>query len=242
MTDSQKRPSVKFISPKGVAIFPKLHKPDTKFKKEGQYTVKLRIESLPEALIEKITELRDTFLAETIEGIKAKIIGPKWNPKERAEKLKALKTPDVITAELDAEGNETGNIILHAKMTASGVSTKDGKPWTREPKVFDAKKKKMSPIPAIFGGSELKIAVEAAPYFAPGTKEAPPVVGITYYLDAVQVLKLVKAGDRTADSYGFGEEEGFEDDSDAGGEQFDDSDATSAPAEGGAGPKSAAEF
>lgn len=235
----KKRTSVKFITPRGVAIYPKLQKPDTKFKPEGQYTCKLRIESLPEDISEKITALRDAFLAETIEGIKAGTIGPKWNAKERAAKLKELQTPDIITNEVDKEGEETGFVLINAKMTASGVSKKDGKPWTRSPTVFDSKGKKISPVPAIFGGSELKLAVEAATYFAPGTKTAPPAVGVTYYLEAVQVLKLVKAGDKSAEGYGFGEEEGgYEDAADEGGEQFnaaaaaDDAAGADAPASG----------
>jgi hypothetical protein len=249
------RKKIKLITPRGVFQFPKLNKPDTKFKAEGQYTVKSRIAADAEGwlvgksllsaseITEALTELRDEFHAEVVQKIKAKEIGPKWNPKEREAKLAALKVADIFTPETDAAGEETGNILFHAKMIASGVSKKDQKKWTRSPLIFDAKRKKMSPVPAIFGGTEGKVAAEAMAYFAPGTKEAPPVVGVTFYLEAVQILKLVKAGDKSADSFGFGEEEGYEDVADEGGEQFAAGDeGTSSDSDGGAAPSSGAEF
>jgi len=207
---AEKRDSIKFTTPRGVAIWPKLQTPDTKFKAEGQYTCKLRIDGLPDDVMEKLMEMRDRKTAEFIEGIKNKSIVPKWNPKERQAKLDSLKVHDIVSPELDAEGEETGCITINAKMTATGVSKKDGKAWKREPKVFDANGDKIYPLPSIFGGSVLKLAVEAMAYAVPGTKDAPPSVGVTFYLEAVKILKLVSAGDRSADSFGFGEaEEGY---------------------------------
>lgn len=206
-------------------MYPKLHKPDTKFKAEGEYSVKLRLpgdatgylvgkETWTREQIEaKLKEILDEFVEQT----RTKLAGSK-DPKQK-KKARELKVRDVIEAALDDEGNETSEIIHKAIMRASGVSKKDGKPWTRQPKVFDAKGKAIKPVPAIFGGSEGKLAVEAAPYYIASDN----VCGITLYLEAVQLLKLVKGGDRSASSYGFGEEEGYIDDSDAGGEQFDDS-------------------
>lgn len=211
MTDSkQKDPSEKFILT-GVAVFPKVNTPDTKWKAEGQYTARTRIdEQLSDELIEKLTKLRDDKFDEVVAGIKDKSIFPKLNPKERAAKLEALKKADVgATAETDKEGEETGAFLLNPKMTASGVSKATKKPWTRTLKFFDAKGRLIKVPPQVFGGTEWKVAVEAKPYFAPGTKDAPPVVGVTFYLEGgIQILKLVKAGDRSASSFGFGEVEG----------------------------------
>lgn len=225
---ADKKAYFKFITPAAPAIYPKLHKADTKWKAEGEYSVKQAFDAdatgflvgketidLP-TLIERLQVILDEYFKET----KATLIANK-----KGAKAKALTKRDVFAAATDAEGNENGKLLIKAHMKASGVSKKDGKPWTRQPLVFDAKRKKLSPVPAIFGGSELKVAVEAAGYYAPNDN----VVGITLYIDAVQVIKLVKGGDRSAESYGFGEEEGFADDTaDEGGEQFDDSDATPA--------------
>jgi len=211
-----KRESVKFITPTGVAIYPKLHKPDTKFKKEGQYSVKLRLapDAIPAETVEKLEALRDS----QVEKSKAELTAAK-----KGGKVKTLKVRDLFSSELDAEGNETGNIIINAKMTASGISKKDGKPWTRSPLVFDAKRKAMKPVPFIYGGSELKVAVESVAYYSAKDNE----VGVSFYLEAVQVIKLVKgSGERSAANIGFGEEEGYADEADVGGEQFDDSKAT----------------
>lgn len=246
MTDQKQRePSEKFII-SGVAVYPKVNTPDTKFKAEGHYTARTRLdEQFNDELLAKLLKLRDDKLAEVTAGIKDKSILPKLNPKERAAKLAALKAADVgATAETDKEGEETGYFLLTPKMVASGVSKKDGKPWKREPKIFDSKNKRMKVVPKIFGGTEWKVAVEAKAYFAPGTKDAPPVVGVTYYLDAIQILKLVKAGDRTAESYGFGEEEGGyegeqEEDGQFGGDGID---AATDGGEGAAAPAAGDDF
>lgn len=198
MTD---RKTIRFITPRGVAIWPRLNAPDTKWKPEGEYSCKIRLtpDALPEDLVEKLEALRDEKAEETRADLKTK---------KQGAKIKSLKTRDLLTPETDREtGEETGFVLLNAKMRASGVSKKTGKPWTRKPAVFDAKGKPIDPVPNIYGGSEVKLAVEAQAYYTPKDNE----VGIAFYLEAAQVLKLVVGnGQKTADGYGFGEEEGFE--------------------------------
>lgn len=245
MTEQQREPSEKFII-SGVAVYPKVNTPDTKFKAEGHYTARTRLdENFSDELMAKLLKLRDDKYDLVVAGINDKSIGPKWNPKERTSKLAALKKADVgATAETDKQGEETGYFLLTPKMVASGVSKRDKKPWARSPKIFDSKNKIMKLVPKIFGGTEWKVAVEAKAYFAPGTKDAPPVVGVTYYLDAIQILKLVKAGDRTAESYGFGEEEGgYEGEQEEEG-QFggDGTDAPATGSEGAAAPAAGDDF
>lgn len=207
---ADKRPSIKFITPRGVAIFPKLSKPDTKWKAEGEYSCKLRLtpDALPAELVEKLVAMRDEFATET----KADLVA-----KKNGGKAKTLKIREQLcAAETDKEsGSETGNVILNAKMTASGISKKDGKPWSRSPKLFDAKGKPLSATAQIWGGSELKLAVEAIPYYTPKDNE----VGISFRLEAAQVLKLVSGTAKDAAGYGFGEEEGYAEDQ---GAPFDD--------------------
>lgn len=220
MADYIKRPSVKFITPKGVAIFPKLSKPDTKWKAEGEYSCKLRLtpDALPAELVEKLNDLRDTFAEET----KTELVA-----KKNGGKAKTLKVRDaMLTDEVNKEtGEATGFVILNAKMTASGVSKKDGKPWSRSPKLFDAKGKPLSANVQIWGGSEVKLAIEAVPYYTPKDNE----VGISFRLEAAQVLKLVSGTAKDAAGYGFGEEEGFTSEESS---TFDDTAATGTAASG----------
>lgn len=197
----KKFPSVKVMTPRGRAIFPKLDKPDTKWKAEGQYSVKLAIpaDSI-DGLREKVVAMLDTFVDEQ----RAKLADGDGKAKKKA---KELKVREFLTdaEEVDDEGNETGNIILNFKMTASGVSKKDGKPWARKPSVFDAKGKRLSPCPPVWGGSILKVAGEAVPYYSPKDNEC----GVSLRLEGVQIIELRTGGQRDAAEFGFSEEEGF---------------------------------
>ncbi len=224
------RKAIKFVTPRCVFIFPKLTKADTKYKAEGEYRVKGRftLDAVAPEVIEKLTAARDALVEETKAALKAK--------KEGA-KLKALKVLDLFTAETDKEtGTETGFSLINAKMQASGISKKDGTPWKRSPKLFDAQGNKLAANKQIWGGSEGKIAVEALAYYTPKDNQ----VGMAFYLNAVQVLKLVSGGGDNAADHGFGAEEGYtgEDGADAG--QFDDSKGDDKPA--GEAPKAGDDF
>lgn len=224
MADKQKYPGVKFITPKGVAIYPKLHKPDTKWKAEGQYSVKLRVrpEDVPAELIEKIEALRTA---------KAEEVRAELASKKQGAKVKSLKVTDVVfPAEVDKDtGEETGFLVVNAKMQASGVSKATGKPWSRKPDLFDAKGKKLAKVPMIFGGSELKVACEARAYYSPKDNE----VGVSFQLNGAQIIKLVTGGDRSAADYGFGEEDGYTDAPEETGGDFSDETADAADATSG---------
>lgn len=205
------RKVLKFITPRGIAVYPKLTTPDTKFKAQGEYSVKLRLEAdaFDDALLEKLAAIRDGFVEETKQAL---------IDKKQGAKAKSLKVRDILAEETDKEtGEPTGKLLFKAKMVASGVSKKDGRLWTRKPTIFDSKGKKLDPLPQIWGGSELKIAVEAVPYYTPKDNE----VGLAFYLSAVQVLKLVAGGGESASDFGFGEEEGFTSE-DAEASQFSD--------------------
>lgn len=193
--------SKKFITPRGVAVFPKLNEPDTKFKTEGEYTVKLRLkeEQFDPKLLAALEAVRDAQVAET----KADL-----TEKKQGAKLKSLKVRPVLTAETDKEtGEETGFVLINCKMRASGISKKTGKPWSRKPDIFDSKGVLLKKVPAIWGGSELKVSVDARPYYTPSANE----VGLSFALEGVQILKLVSGQERDASAYGFkAEEDGFD--------------------------------
>jgi hypothetical protein len=218
MSDKKDTPKLDFITPKAPAIYPKLNEPDTKFVAEGVYETKLRIDPSAEdgvigknpaswaEIVEKLEELRDNMLAEK----KAELAASK-DPKAKA-RAKTISAADIGTADLDDDGNENGLLVIKAKAKASGGGGDTGKKaWKRKITIFDAKGKKIENPPLIYGGSQLKVAVRAVPYYSPKDN----IVGVTLYLEAVQVIELVSSGGgKSADSFGFGSEDGYDDTSD----------------------------
>lgn len=206
---------IKYVTPAGVAVYPRLNEPDTKYKKEGEYSVKLRFK--PSELPAEWLAQFEALLDESFEQKKAELI-----EKKHGAKAKSLTRRDVVQEEMDREtGEPTGYVTINCKMKASGIS-KAGKPWSRKPVLFDAARNTLDPAPAVWGGSVLKVAGEAMTYYAPNDN----IVGVTFYLNAVQVLKLVTGGGGDASSFGFGEEEGFTAEPSAGA-VFDDTSAES---------------
>ena len=212
MTDKkQKLPS--FTTPKGVFKWPRLNEPDTKYKAEGLYSVKLILdEQSAKALIAKLQPHFDAAVAEAKEKYAALPV--------KTRKEKEFKTNKFFSPVYDEDTEEeTGDVEFNFKMTASGVSKKTGKPWTRKPRIFDAKGKPMVTIPAIWGGTVGKVAFEVMPFFNAAQCEA----GLSLRLDAVQIIDLVSGGGKSASAYGFGEEEGYEHDNDSFADETDSS-------------------
>lgn len=188
-------------SPKGVAIWPRLNEPDTKFDEAGVYEVRLAFEPDTPGLdefVEKLEAVRDEKLEEQKEAL------IKAGKKGLVSKLTAN---DVTAPEEDDEtGEETGRVIVKFKMKASGVSKKTGRPWTRRPDLFNAKGVKLRKPPKVGGGSILKVSFNPVGYYIAKDK----LVGVTCYMEAVQVIELVEFGQKDAGGYGFGEEEGYD--------------------------------
>lgn len=211
----------KFMTPRGVAVFPCIHKPSQKF---GKFECKLILDPEDEKLqqlLEKAEALRDEFLEETKAGLEQKRQealkkGRGAEAKKIEQKIKALKVADVHGMDVDDEGNETGKITLKATASAEG-KRKDGSTFKREIHVFDARNRKLTKVPAIYGGSELKMAGVCFPYYNPSTD----TVGVSFRLEAVQLLKLVSSGG-SAERYGFGVEEGGYEGEDSDGHDFSD--------------------
>ena len=93
-------------------------------------------------------------------------------------------------------------------------------------------------VPAIWSGTTAKVSFsvglnkEGVPgYFIPGTGAA----GLKLKLLAVQIIDLKSGGERSADSYGFGAEEGYaydpSDDGDTGSQFGDETGSTAADEE-----------
>lgn len=191
------------ITPKGVAVWPSLNSPDFKYKKEfGEYSVKLRI--APDA--PGLDEFR-----EAAEDLVNKAYEAKADELKREKKgaiLKALKKVDPLKVEVDPEtGEETGFLYIRASMNAGGRRKKDDSVWSQKPDYFNAKGHTLKNPPKIGGGSELKLGVRLRDYFMAKEKE----IGVSFDLEAAQIITLKEwGGSRTADDYGFGEEDGDE--------------------------------
>ena len=200
-------------TPRGVAVFPRLTRPDTKFDAGGVYTVKLR---LPVAEAEGFMNTIDQWIDEALVGAKAD------NPKK-----KTIKRADPPYKE--DEENE-GYILFNFKMKAKGKNRK-GEVYTQKPAIYDAKGKSVTEAGLnIGGGSEVKVSFFESPFYT-----AAVGAGVSLRLKGVQILKLVEFGERSAASMGFeAEDDGFTYEANDTAPQTDDltdADAPSAPAD-----------
>ena len=190
---AERKRAVIHKSPAGIAQYPRLTKPDTKFKADGEYKLTL---ILPGAEAQPLIEMIDTAMGESL------VQARRDNP-SKAKTIKAA-TDKPYKAETDDEGNDTGNYKFNFKMAAKITSKKTGESWEQKPDLFDAKGKVLV-NPNIGGGSKVKVAFELFPFYTPLVG-----AGVSLRLRAVQVLDLVEYNSRSAAGYGFGEEEGYE--------------------------------
>ena len=128
---------IEFTTPKGIAQYPWLSKPDTKFSEEGVYKVNL---ILPKAeAIPLLKQINGVFAENVDKEIK----------KAKGKDIKKANPP--YFEELDDAGQPTGNVILKFKSRY-------------KPAVFDAKGIPMVDS-SIWGGSEIKVNGSIAPYY-----------------------------------------------------------------------------
>ena len=201
-----------FTSFRGTFKYPKLNKPDTKFKADGEYSVKLIGNATAGdvlALIAKLEPLhRQAVMQADAEFAKL--------PAVTRKKLGGVTFNPLYTELLDETTEEpTGDIEFKFARAASGTykeGPKTGQKWTSTVGIFDAKGAPMPKAPDIWGGTVGKVSFEVGlnkagtpGYFIPGTGAA----GLSLRLQAVQIIDLVSGGQRTAAGYGFGEEDGY---------------------------------
>jgi hypothetical protein len=163
-------------TPAGIARFPSLNRPDTKFSEVGVYKVNLEMSSADaEPFIKQIEALFAEFLADKKRELKK-------------DKLKLHPAP--------WEDND-GLVQLKLKVPAMGKNKETGEEYSRKPTLFDATGKEEDVN--VGGGSKLKIAVVPYCWYT-----ASLGAGITLQPKAVQVLDLVTWGNGgTAEAYGF---------------------------------------
>lgn len=208
-----KRTYLKFITPRTVVKYPRLIKPDTgpknnpsepKFSVKGIFTpgegefIVGKTKLSYEGIVEKLEALRDEEFDRVLAEAKAK---------KNGKLIKLLHKAPVFAPVLDDEGNETAEVQVYAKTAATYKDKQTGKVENkRPPLMFDSKGKKIEgKLPAVGGGSTMKIAVSACPYFVASSG----AVGITCYLDSTQLIKLVEFGGGSNPGFDA-EDDGFE--------------------------------
>lgn len=175
-----------WITPIGVAVYPHLTKPDTKYKAEGEYRTKLKYDgSTAEGIRPKLEKWQD----EAFEKFKDAL--EKDGKKAKSKSLKKAELP--LKPETDEDGDETGAFLLNAKRTATGVSKKTGETWKAKIEFADALGRKVSPKGlSIWSGSELRLAVTVFGWYGAKDNE----VGVSFDIDGVQIKSLVAGGGR----------------------------------------------
>ena len=181
-----KRPQI--VTPKGVAVYPHLNTPDTKFNPEGEYKVNLKVHaSEAEGLISELTKMLDEYHAEEI----------KKNPK-----IAAFNKALPMDEEYDDNGQKTGFVIFKFKQKASIISTK-GETINFKVALFDASR---TPTTVnVGGGSVIKVAASVWPYAMPTSK----TVGLSLRPSAVQIIELKEFGGGSSAASMFDKEDGF---------------------------------
>ena len=193
----------RFTSPVGVLGFPSaIHEPDSKFADDtdpndlGDYKARLYLEGEDAKAFEKtLADIWEEFYAEAL--------------KESGKK--SLKVdPDLLPCfeEVDDDDEPTGRLGFRFKLKAR-VKKRDGTYFDQRPKVFDTSNQLIREVPNIGVGSQVKIAGRCKLW------RNPSKIGMTLWLEGVQLHKLVEGGQgSSADTFGFtGEANGFTDES-----------------------------
>jgi hypothetical protein len=235
-----KKSFVRFITPKGVAVYPKLNKPD-EYKGKVFYSCKLRMDREIPAVAEflkLVDEQHQAGLAKQKAEFEQAASEEKDAKKRRkiSDALAALTLgPSPVKAVTLEDGTDSPNLVeVNFKMPAT--TKRDGIEMAQRPDLYDGATGKIKLVPEktpIWGGSELKVGGFFFPYYAAATNGA----GVSLRMTAVQVIKLVSGGSNR--DPGFGAEEGG-----YGAEEESnpfDGDST-APATAGDEPKSGVSF
>lgn len=203
-----KAKKLKFVTPIGEAVYPYLNKPDTA-DINGQpqrpaYKVGLRLSEDSTAGTIQSGKASDETLRELID----RLVDEAWDSKVDDIPAKYKKKAQKVypyEEEVDAAGEPTGTLLFKFKQNAE-LKMKDGSISKVTMNLFDAKGKRITSN--VGGGSELKVAFTHRDYGMVSGKDYN--VGISLDFSGVQVLKLEEYGGGSAESFGFGEEEGYE--------------------------------
>ena len=174
------------IKAKGVAKYCHLNEPNKKFDPEfGVYSCDLVIDKeQADAIKQKLRPLYEEELRETQEANPGKGITQREFPIDEVD----------------------GGFLIKVKMKAGG-RRRDGSEYHMSIALYDSQGKHLDPEVKVWGGSEVNVAFRPKFYYT-----AAVGFGVTFELQAVQVLKLGEGGVSSIAASAFGfttEEEGF---------------------------------
>lgn len=184
---AEKKKYETYVSPRGVAQYPHLAKPD-EYKGKKNFKTNLIFsdgvfDDVMADLEARAEALADEVHAELI--AKAKKAGKKAPPR-----------PDISMCfwqEVDDEENETGRVVVRFSTSAED---KDGNPKTL--RVFDSQGNRLKKVPRVGGGSVLKVEYTPSVSYVEGQKT---VFG-KFYLNAVQIIDLHEYDGSGASKFG----------------------------------------
>ena len=181
-----------YLTPEGVAKFPYLAEPNTKFVKGGKYEVRLYFDS--EAGVKLLAMLQEAY-DEAIKWAKEKY--EKMNAQSKANN--PFSPQQFYKEEVLDDGTSTGRVFIHFDKFAK-LELDDGRVLEFKVPVFDKANKPMlqEDIKKACSGSTMRAAFKVKPYFMPAGAKA----GLSIDLQAVQIIKAVEYT-RDAESYGF---------------------------------------
>lgn len=201
-TAKQKQPKrITYATPKGRGLFFHVTEPDygtDKFPlKDGQYSLSLILDSdstgiLKERLADELRKAED-YADEQFAGLK----------RVTREKLGSVTFNQVCEPVYDEDDEPTGEYRWRFKTSAFAEDKATGKKRKRTIPVFDSMNQAVHLKEEPGNGTTVRVSFTCAPYFV----EGQGMGGLSLYLNAVQILKLVRFGERDATSYGFTAEE-----------------------------------
>ena len=127
----------KFKSPVGIAAYPWLNQPDTRYDADGVYQVNLILDK-------KDAQKLQDVVKEVGNGGRRSPVGPEYIKDENGDKKK------------------TGKYSVRFKLKAK-VKTKKGDSWEQAPILYDAEGTRVTDV-KIGGGSKIQVSYEAIPY------------------------------------------------------------------------------
>lgn len=177
-------------------MWPSLTAP-TNFKGEGPlaYETKLKLSAKGEGVMAFLAQLEEAHGggARTVNEQRERNGEKPLSPKQ-LQKMAPLPWQP----ELDDAGEETGNIVIKAKLKSERKMR--GALVAQRPALFDGDGQPFDLDTPIWSGSKIRIAVEPAPYYVPALG-----YGLSLRLKAVQISAVVNGDneDLSAEGYGF---------------------------------------
>ena len=165
----------RILTPAGIAKFPRLLVPETKFTKDGVYSTQLPVRTKDAGELCALLEVKAKDALE-----KAKKDAPG----------KQIKLNPPYTIEYDEGGLPTGFTIFKFKSSAR-FTRFDGTVVDHKIPAFDSGCNKLPEMPNVRSGSKIRVNFTPIPYFVAAHRSA----GLSLYINSVQIIELAAPND-----------------------------------------------